>query len=218
MIKESFGLKKVESYQLARLFDELVNRSDEAKNLQDKREFLKSMLKDIIKTRRFKPEVMDLFGKSRRIALYNLSGIKLCGKDFGINLGGPRNIVETFSYKGSEADFPPLLGKGDFWKTAVITPEMIGDKRDIEKIRLVLIECEKARQAKDNFLADYGKGYHFLGGNITFGRLYNLNKEWFNILIEILGIPEDEIYETEAEENQDSFVNAVKKLKEILAT
>ena len=90
------------------------------------------------------------------------------------------------------------------------------------------MECAKAEYVLNQYLKEYGRSYEFLRpvikGEITYGKLFDLNPDWFDELIEIQKIPEGKIYGEEKEVGAvyedgvvvNSFQDAVKRLKKVL--
>ena len=82
---KEFRQKRIEKYYLSKLYVSLVNKSQEKLNLDNKKDLLKRMLKDIIKESIIDPEIMKLFNNAQRIAKKNCSGIRLLGSYFGMH-------------------------------------------------------------------------------------------------------------------------------------
>ena len=237
---KEFRQKRIEKYYLSKLYSSLVNKSQEKLDLDNKKDLLKRMLKDIIKESIIDPEIMKLFNNAQRIAKKNCSGIRLHGPYFGLDSSYPAvkdgeyrgssvNVSQSFSFKSEETDFPPISkGNNEYWRTLDIKPEMIRSEKDIAKIKIVLMECAKAEYALNQYLKEYGRGYEFLRpvmkGEITYGKLFDLNPDWFDELIEIQKIPEGKIYGEGKEVGAvyedgvvvNSFQDAVKRLKKVL--
>lgn len=220
-----FRALRVPEYTLVRLFRHLRENSDAKKAEDLALGYMNKLVTEYIEKYVVGTENLKVFRNGKRIRKQDEPIIEVKGTDYGYPDYYTTNgmIQQKTEFTVKLKDFPALLPNR--WVNFNLRPEIITNQADLKKLQITFGGLIKARAHAENYLREfcsiYNNDYTFLKGiipgYITYGKLYDYNKEWFNILVEeVANISEAQRYgegdfaEVEEGDKKDVKINVMK--------
>ena len=218
-----FRALRIPDYTLVRLFRKLREDSDTKKAENLATEYMNRLIEEFIEKYVVGTENLKIFRNGKRIRDQYEPIIEVRGIDYGypehytVNDRTQQNTIFTVKLK----DFPSL-NTANRWSNFILRPSIITDLSDFKRLQITFGGLIKARAQAENYLREYcsvcNNDYTFLKGiipgYITYGKLYDYNKDWFNVLVEeVADISEAQRYgegDFAEEDKKDVKINVMK--------